>query len=330
MLQQRRRQRLFNILIIVLMMMSITACTTTPSEEPEKGTGMVLPPNPSTNTAGRRPWNDIHNWVYWLDTPNLQQIAATNFELAVIDYSANNTVFSAQQITALRQATCQRRVVAYLSIGEAESYRPYWQAGWQTGNPSWLGTPDVNWAKNYWVNYWDPAWQQTIYHYLDAIIAAGFDGIYLDRVDAYQEHYAAGHENDMVNFVTNIAQYARTHSPLGDDFGIIVQNAEGLAVNHPDYVHLVTGIGREEVYVKAMNKPTSDAARARTEQRLDLFRQGSRGQLVLTVDYTDQADLVSEAYEQSQAKGYVPYATTVNLNHIQTNADYEPDCNPLT
>jgi cysteinyl-tRNA synthetase len=331
---QQRIQHAVLILLTITLLISVGACGTgNAGNESTEGTAMPTNvPGSPLPVGARRPWNTIHNWVYWLDTPKLQQISATNFELAVIDYSADGSAagaFTAQQINALRQTTCQRRVVAYLSIGEAESYRWYWHSGWQTGNPGWLGPIDPNWTGNYWVNYWDPAWQQLIYRYLDKIIAADFDGVYLDRIDAYQESYATGHEDDMVQFVSTLAQYARSHSPLGSDFGIIVQNAEGLGAKHPDYVRLVTGIGREEVYVRATNKPTSAAARTRMEQSLDLFRQNSQGHLVLTVDYANQPDLVSAAYQQSQAKGYVPYVTTVKLNRLQINAGYQPTCQSI-
>ncbi len=315
------------LLIATVLVLSITGCAldTLFKTDAEKS----MTPNPTIPTGFRRPWTAIHNWVYWLDNPDLKQIGATNFELVVIDYSADGSAkkaFTAQQIAQLQSTTCQRRVVAYLSIGEAESYRGYWQPNWKQSSPSWLGMVDSGWAGNYWVRYWDPAWQHIIYSYIDAIIAAGFDGLYLDRIDAYQENYAAGHEEDMVQFVIDIAQYARAHSPLGKDFGIIVQNAEDLAANHPDYVQLVTGIAREEVYVQATNKPTSQAARAITEQSLDLFRQNSEGKLVLTVDYASKPDLVRTAYEQSRTKGYVPYVTTVNLDRLQMNRGYEPMC----
>jgi cysteinyl-tRNA synthetase, unknown class len=280
----------------------------------------------------RRPWEAVHNWAYWLDDPDLQQLGASEFELVVIDYSADGSAehaFTSSQIVALRSARCQRRVVAYLSVGEAESYRWYWQSHWRAGEPAWLGAPDVDWEQNYWVKYWDPDWQQLVHRYLDAIIAAGFDGVYLDRIDAYQEHYAAGRERDMVRLVTTIASYARSHSPLGEDFGVIVQNAEELAERYPEYVRLVTGIGREEAYVLATNRPTSQSMRAAVEANLDRFRRNSRGKLVLTVDYATRPDLVRMAYQRARDKAYIPYVTCVELNGLQFNSGFEPACHPV-
>jgi cysteinyl-tRNA synthetase len=282
--------------------------------------------------ASARPWADVHNWVYWLDRPALDQIAGSEFELAVIDYSADGSAdgeLTAAQVEGLRAGHCPRRVLAYLSVGQAEDYRYYWQPGWRPGAPDWLGAEDPDWPGNYFVAYWSPAWQQLVLRYLDRIVDQGFDGVYLDRVDAYAEPYAQGHEQDMVDFVGAIGQYARARSPLGDDFGVVVQNAEQLAAGHPEYVAGLTGVAREEVYVAATDRPTTGGERGVTEAALDLIRQGSRAHLVLTVDYARSPALVDDAYRSSRAKGYRPYVTDVDLDRLRVDPGFEPSCAPL-
>jgi cysteinyl-tRNA synthetase len=91
----------------------------------------------------------------------------------------------------------RRLVLSYLSVGEAESYRPYWRKEWDRNNdgrpdpaaPVWLERENPSWPGNYKVRYWDPAWQQLIFtgsnSYLSAILEHGFDGVYLDLIDAY-------------------------------------------------------------------------------------------------------------------------------------------------
>jgi cysteinyl-tRNA synthetase len=77
-----------------------------------------------------------------------------------------------------------------LSIGEAEDYRYYWQTDWRTGNPSWIAEENPDWEGNYKVKYWEPEWQDIIYgnnnSYLIRILGAGFDGVYLDIIDAFE------------------------------------------------------------------------------------------------------------------------------------------------
>ncbi|HEU5226821.1 MAG TPA: hypothetical protein VFU49_03335, partial [Ktedonobacteraceae bacterium] len=156
------RQTALRILIattVAVSMLTMVACNAL-----NGGIGMHTPdagkniqhttPAPTTLVGTRRPWNMVHNWAYWLDNPDLEQISRSNYELVVIDYSADGSAskaFTAQQIEMLRHSSCQHRIVAYLSIGQAESYRGYWQQGWKEGSPVWLAGPDPDWNQNYWV-----------------------------------------------------------------------------------------------------------------------------------------------------------------------------------
>jgi len=49
-----------------------------------------------------------------------------------------------------------------------------------------FGKADENpdWPGNY--KYWNPDWQTVIYGNLGKILAAGFDGVYLDLIDAFE------------------------------------------------------------------------------------------------------------------------------------------------
>ena len=77
-----------------------------------------------------------------------------------------------------------------MSIGEAEDYRYYWREDWVAEPPSWLADENPDWPGNYKVRYWDTDWQSIIYgtgdSYLGQILAAGFDGVYLDIIDAFE------------------------------------------------------------------------------------------------------------------------------------------------
>jgi len=58
------------------------------------------------------------------------------------------------------------------------------------GGPAWLLSENPNWPGNHKVYCWDPEWQTIIYgnrdSYLVKILAAGFDGVYLDLIDAFE------------------------------------------------------------------------------------------------------------------------------------------------
>ena len=121
--------------------------------------------------------------------------------MVVIDYSGENGPFSKAQVEKMKRKPdgSRRIVLAYMSIGEAETYRWYWPQR----SSAWLGPENPEWHGNYGVRFWHPDWQAIIFDYTDKIIAAGFDGVYLDKVDEFEE---MGHEDEMVEFVARISQ----------------------------------------------------------------------------------------------------------------------------
>ncbi len=144
----------------------------------------------------------------------------------------------------------RRIVLSYLSIGEAEDYRGYWQPEWSETPPPWLEEENPDWAGNFKVRYWHPDWQTLIFgrpeSYLDRIIDAGSDGVYLDIVDAYWHFQEKGRKTaaaDMVDFVTALAIYARERKP---GFLIVPQNAEDLLAIE-DYLAIIDAQAKEDL-----------------------------------------------------------------------------------
>lgn len=246
-----------------------------------------------------------------------------------MDYSKDGTDenrYTKQEIENLKNSPYGRKLVlSYLSIGEAETYRWYWNPNWDKNNdgipdsdaPEWLGPANPQWLDNYKVKYWYPQWQQIIFEYLDKIIEAGFDGVYLDIVDAY-EYWGPGGESglnrstaerEMVEFVKSIAQYARITKGK-QNFGVFPQNAEGLSV-HQDYVETVNGIGKEDLWYND-NTPTNWADWS--IQHLDRFQKA--GKLVLVIDYITRQDLIDDFYSKALKKGYIPYVSNRALDRI--------------
>ena len=123
----------------------------------------------------------------------LNALAATNYDLIIMDLFYNDgTSFTEQEVGTLKVKAngATRLVVAYMSIGEAEDYRFYWNNNWKPGDPDWLREVNPDWEGNYKVKYWDSEWQGIIFgnttSFLDRIIASGFDGVYLDIIDAFE------------------------------------------------------------------------------------------------------------------------------------------------
>lgn len=142
---------------------------------------------------------DARNFLALLDPGKFKSkeaylgaLAATDYDLLIIDACYDGRFLDAADVARLRvKANGGRRlVVSYFSIGEAEDYRDYWQKGWKKRPPAWLDQENPEWKGNYKVRYWDPEWQALLVtgagSPLRRIVAAGFDGAYLDIIDAFE------------------------------------------------------------------------------------------------------------------------------------------------
>lgn len=273
--------------------------------------------------------NIVNDFVYQLQNLDLVAVGATAYDLAIIDYSADGddfAAFTATEIDQLRHSPGGAKIVlAYLSIGEAEDYRFYWLSGFEPGSPAWLDAENPDWPGNYKVHYWDPEWQTIVLAYVDRLLAAGFDGAYLDIIDAYEYYEEANRTTaaqEMADFVAAIAAHARAVDP---DFLIFPQNAPELASRIPAYLATIDGIGQESVYYgwDETGVATPASVTAFLEQQLAVIR--SAGKLVLTVDYTSDPQQIDTAYGRSSANGFVPYVTGVDLDRLTINPGHEPD-----
>ncbi|MCG3148568.1 MAG: hypothetical protein PCFJNLEI_02012 [Verrucomicrobiae bacterium] len=152
---------------------------------------------PHTNVPAITSWSQVQEFAYQLQPAKKQTrenflaaLGQSQFDLIVMDYSFDGSeaeAFTPAEIAALK-SQLHGKLLAYLSIGQAEDYRWYWQTGWKNSPPVWLERQDPNWQGNYYVRYWHPEWQAIIRAYLDKIIAQGFDGVYLDLVDSYERY----------------------------------------------------------------------------------------------------------------------------------------------
>ncbi len=288
-------------------------------------------PSPSNPLAS------VDDFLYQLQNLDLSAIGETAYDLVIMDYSAEGDdagAFSPAQIAALQHSPGGDKIVlAYMSIGEAETYRFYWQESWDAdgdgqpdpGAPPWLDVENPDWEGNYKVHYWDPGWQSIVFSYTDRLLSAGFDGAYLDIIDAYEYYEDQGRDTaaqDMVDFVAAIRAYAQAQDA---GFYVFPQNAPRLAYEIPAYLGSLDGIGQEDIYYgydedDVMTPPT---VTLELEGYLDLFTGADK--LVLTVDYATTPDHVHDAYTKSQAKGYVPFVTVRDLDQLTLNPGHEPD-----
>ncbi|MCH4887687.1 hypothetical protein EZV73_08885 [Acidaminobacter sp. JC074] len=140
---------------------------------------------------------DVQNFLYLINPERydskeafLEAIKSTNYDLIIIDAYFHERQLTKEDIMSLKLKADggSRLIISYMSIGEAEDYRYYWQQEWYESSPDWLLDKNPDWKGNYKVKYWQKSYQALLVDYLDKIMEAGFDGVYLDLIDAY-EHF---------------------------------------------------------------------------------------------------------------------------------------------
>jgi len=281
------------------------------------------------------------SFLYQLQNINVANAATSAFPVIVTDYSHDGS--AAGELTSNEAATLKaggtKTVLAYLSIGEAESYRFYWNPAWLVGGvrgthrPAWLGPANPDFPNNYKVHYWDPSWQAIIYgstnSYLDRIIARGFDGVYLDVIDAYEfwgpdgslpvSQQNSNAVSDMVNFVLSLAAYARGQ-PGHTNFLVVPQNGAALVTN-ANYLAGISALGAEDTWFNG-SKRQQTADTAYVVPLLDLVR--ATGKPVFSIDYPLQTPSIDAFYNFAEAKGYAPYANDRGLDKQAVQVHHNP------
>lgn len=303
---------------------------------------------------------DVRYWLYLIDVnlapETVTLIENSAYDLVVLDFissEASNTDYPmAEVIARLHNAPHPKSVVAYIDIGQAESYRTYWQPGWGIGNPDWIAGADPDgWEGNFPVAYWRDEWRAIWLGsngYLQAIVDAGFDGVYLDWVEAYSDENVLAiakqdgvdAQREMIRWVGDLAAFGRARRP---GFVVIAQNAAELAT-FDDYVATIDAIAQEQVWFDgaADNDPPGDCPLPRAEAEVDtpayyeslsppcrtqydqypdstlhvsseaylrdLQLAQSKGLIILTVDYALDPENVAWVYRTSRELGFVPFA----------------------
>jgi cysteinyl-tRNA synthetase len=312
--------------------------------------------------AGREIWR----WFYMIDV-NLEaemadQIVASTYDMVVLDLiplEANNTDFPmGELVERLHKSDHPKLVLAYIDIGQAEDFRVYWRPGWEVGDPEWIaGTDPDGWEGNYPVAYWYDEWWDIWLGKkgsLQTVLDLGFDGVYLDWVEAYSDETVVEFarrdgvdpQQEMIWFVAEIGHFGRAQNP---DFLVIAQNAAELA-RIEAYRNAIDAIAQEQVWFDgaADDDPPGDCPLPRTEELVDtakyrnsltpdcleLFVEFPDSTLhvssesyladlefaqshdipIFTIDYAVQPENIHWVYEASRAHGFIPFVSNRALD----------------
>ncbi|MAF78286.1 MAG: hypothetical protein CME60_08990 [Halobacteriovoraceae bacterium] len=196
-------------------------------------------------------------WGYQLQGYNspydYRRIYETQNTLWVIDRDYKDRKVDSSKIMRLKENG--NLIISYFSIGEAEDYRDYYK----NMPRDLVEHENKNWEGNFKVKYWDSRWHKIMLRYLDGILDSGFDGVYLDIVDAfdyYPEEMKKQRANQMQGLIALISKHAKRKNP---QFKIIQQNGSSIIHYLDDptkWYSLIDGLAIESMFFsgsKAMN-----------------------------------------------------------------------------
>lgn len=261
--------------------------------------------------------------LYQLQNASFNNLFKNDFKAAVVDMDdANLTALQVAELTG-----GQKKILfTYISIGEAEDYRSYWQdGGWNTSPPKFLLGENPDWEGNFLVKFWDKDWQKVMLARVEEAVKLGYNGMYLDIVDAYQVASVrnaypgsdAALRKEMIDFVIALSTHAKAIDP---NFMVVPQNAVGLVALDEDnprgasnaaYLKAIDGMGVEDLWYDG-NRSASW-----TKYDLEYIKLAlDAGKFVLAASYpTDdakQADFIDQAIKA----GLIPFVADRNLTGV--------------
>jgi cysteinyl-tRNA synthetase, unknown class len=253
----------------------------------------------------------VGSWCYQPDAVDFKTLSKSGCDVLVIDADdVTRAAHSSKSLGPVRMNSdgTRRTVLAYLDIGEAETQRLYWRHAWQANPPVWIVRQNEAWRGSFKVRYWSPQWQDIIYGGSDSrlasILKSGFDGVYLDNVDAYADLLPENPEarSQMIAFVASLAREARAKRPR---FKIIVQGAEEL-LTEPVYLGVIDGVAKEDLLfgIEGVGVRNRTADIGHSVRHLHIARQHDKP--VFIVEYLEPT-AIENARNEIMREGFIPY-----------------------
>ncbi|MDQ7824958.1 MAG: endo alpha-1,4 polygalactosaminidase [Candidatus Eremiobacteraeota bacterium] len=323
--------------------------------EPTSEAAATRAPSAARAALLPKPLSAVKTWAIQLDniegSGSVTALADSAYDILVLEPVSTlkgstfdtKSMVSTIKASAASGGTNRKLVLAYIDIGQAESWRAYWT--WSTGYtgsgplpadwPSFIAGPGASGsAEAFPVAFWEPQWQDIIIYgqrsLVNEALNDGFDGVFLDCVDFYKDPSVielaktAGRDTaqEMASFIEKIRLHGQAKTP---GFLIMQNNAADLAQKCPASMQNIDLISQEAVwYTGASTSRWNDssgydrAVPAGTSQSLITLLKPYRnaGKVVCDLEYAKK--YAGKAYRNGSAQGYLTYCSRTSLSRLTT------------
>jgi cysteinyl-tRNA synthetase len=250
---------------------------------------------------------NVDSFGLWIKRPDPNAIAAAKVDLMVTDMYIKKALIPAAD---LKKMSASKKLLAYISVAQAEDFRDYWKKEWTTNPPKWLGAPDPVWKGVYSIkNPNDPEWIKIATDMVTLAIAQGYDGVAFDGVQNIEDKAAAS------GFMSTIAKYAKSKDPQ-----LIVLAIDGEHLfDDANYAGAFDGIIKQDLVFNSKSNGLIGTKNSKTE--LDSALAGLRNikklnKVVLVVEYVSGA-LWEDAKKVIASEQFIGYSAPRELNYFR-------------
>lgn len=246
----------------------------------------------------------LNKWLCVYSHIPVEKLLSTGAEMMVLDPDAYNE----EEIKALNSAGI--KILAYLSVGEAEKYRRHFS---KLEGTDLIIQENPLWSENFQIKFWEPLWKSLLINYSKEILNKGFKGLFVDVVDAWQnfpESEQPKRKEQMERLLIDLAEHMLNHD---SKHWLVIQNSHELLEN-PCLEKLTTGINQESLYASWAEAKIEPEWQRNKILALENLRR--KGKLVTLIEYTRNSIDMVRIKMRAAVHGFSPYFTVKELDRI--------------
>lgn len=210
-----------------------------------------------------------------------------------------------------------KTLLGYLSLGEAESYRPYFNA---VKSENLLLMENENWRGSFFVDMRNRQWTaRVIEEVIPSILHRGFDGLFLDTLDnpIELERMDPIRYQGMTTAAVELVRSIRLHYP---NIKIMMNRAYEIMPRLGEVIDMALG---EAVFASydfqtKTYKFVDPQSYAEQVNLLQAAQKKFPELQIMTLDYWEPTDSkgILRIYNEQRKNGFSPYVSTIELDRV--------------